>query len=91
MAAGRWHPAEEQPIATDTTVRVTRHTLTPQKPCDACIGALEKRAPVVPPATCEGLAALNLPAPERRAWVEDLIGSSGVVLFLKGRIGCFRP
>jgi hypothetical protein len=46
MAAGRWHPAEEQPIATDTTVRVT---------------------PVVPPATCEGLAARNLPAPERRA------------------------
>jgi len=91
MTAGRWHTAEEKPMATDTTVRVTRHSLTTQKPCDACIGALEKRAPVVPPATCEALAALNLPVPERRARVEGLIGSSGFVLFLKGRIGCVQP
>jgi hypothetical protein len=91
MTAGRWHTAEEKPMATDTTVRVTRHTLTTQKPCDACIGALEERAPVVPPATCEALADLNLPAPERRARVEGLIGSIGFVLFLKARLGCFRP
>jgi integrase len=31
-------------MATDTTVRVTRHTLTTQKPCDACVGALEAHA-----------------------------------------------
>jgi hypothetical protein len=44
MAAGRRHPAEEQTMATDTTVRITRHALTTKKPCDACIGALEARA-----------------------------------------------
>jgi hypothetical protein len=70
-------------MATDTTVRVTRHTLTTKKPCDACIGALEARAPVVPPATFEGLADQNLTAYERRARVERLIGSSGFVLCLK--------
>jgi hypothetical protein len=86
MTAGRWHPAEEKPMATDTTVRATWHSLTTQKPCDAYIGAL-----VVPPATCEAPAALNLPAPERRARVEGLIDSIGFVLFLKARIGCFRP
>jgi uncharacterized protein (DUF302 family) len=71
MAAGRRHPAEEQTMATDTTVRVMRHTLTTQKPCDARIGALEARAD------------RNLPAHERRARVEDLIGSSGFVLCLE--------
>ena len=39
----------------------------------------------------EALAAPRLPAPERRARVEGLIGSSGFVLFLKGRIGCVQP
>jgi hypothetical protein len=62
MTAGRWRTAEEKPMETDTTVRVTRHSLTTQKPCDVCSGALEKRAPVVPPVTCEALAALNLKA-----------------------------
>ena len=70
-------------MATDKTFRVTRHTLTTKKSFDAFIGALEERAPVVPPATFEELADLNLPEHELRARVEGLIGSSGFVLFLK--------
>jgi len=83
MAAGWQQPAEEQTMATDKTFRVTRHTLTTKKSFDAFIGALEARAPVVPPATFEELADLNLPEHELRARVEGLIGSSGFVLFLK--------
>ena len=77
--------SRRNPMSTESTFSVTRHTLTTSKSFDELIGEVEKRAPVVPVSKLDELVALRLPQDDLRERVARLIGPSGFMIFLKIR------